>query len=84
MFTLVCPKCGMHNTEKLIEIQGNEGVRVCKECKGEYPFKAMPLTIVIGASRTGKSTISRLMQQKQSDFVALDGEPVILKIFCKV
>lgn len=68
----VCHQCGMYRADKLIDPAGPYAI--CPECGHAHPFRALPLTIVSGASGAGKSAVCNALVGHFTDAVLLDSD----------
>lgn len=68
----MCPKCGNYKWDK--EVSKDKRHITCPECGHSWQFRALPLFILTGCSGVGKTTTAQELQQRETDFITLDGD----------
>jgi hypothetical protein len=73
----VRPDCGAYSPEKSVipddrDLGGIAAFAICPQCNHRFRFLRMPLFLVSGASGTGKTTVSEMLQARLPECVVLD------------
>jgi hypothetical protein len=74
-----CRNCGEDRPDKIIDPSGPYAI--CPLCGHKHPFLRLPLFIVTGASRAGKTTICLQLASSMDDVVVFDGDVLWRKEF---
>ena len=75
----VCTNCGEDRPDKIIDPSGPYAI--CPVCGHKHPFLRLPLFIVTGASRAGKTTICLQLTSSMNDVVVFEGDILWRKEF---
>jgi hypothetical protein len=75
----VCANCGEDRPDKIIDPSGPYAI--CPLCGHKHPFLRLPLFIVTGASRAGKTTLCSRLTSSMNDVVVFDGDVLWRKEF---